>query len=245
MLKLYMRKNMFANRKQPYTYFSKTNGTVTVKDLIREIGRFNTTATEADACLIMNILEKLFNKFIAEGLAVQLPMGTFRACASGTAASDKEAFLLKSNNNDHDVTLHFTPSRQTAEKLRGSISYERISDDIVRRPEIRGLYNSANERTTEFHQGDYVLLKGRFLKCNTADPEQGVFIASGEPPSFQGIHRFTRFFISTRGKTGITIPPDFPCGKYALYVVSCPDMTVIKADYTPLTVLPAVPSADQ
>ena len=226
MLQIYLRENRFRNRKKKFCFFSKNSGIITKEEFIREIADFNSSATEADARLIMNIMETLFNRFITQGKAVQLPMGTFQAYASGTTDTAKTPFTPAKQETDHTVTLHFTPNTATAKLVKETTACERIKGDVIRIPHINRIENESAVITDTFRQGEILTVYGTFLKSDLTDPSMGIFLTSRD----SGIeYRLTRYFANSYGRICAFIGTDIPCGTYTLTAVSKPDMTRLTA----------------
>ena len=238
MLRVYLRENRFINRKKKYCFFSKNSGTITKEDFIKEMAGFNSSATEADVRLIMNVMETLFARFITQGKAVQLSMGTFQAYASGTTDTAKTAFTPGKPQTDHTVTLHFEPNTATAKLVKETTECERIRNDILRVPRINRIENESSVTTDTFRRGEAVTVYGRFLKSDPADTEMGIFLTSRDG---RGKYRLTRYFANSYGKICVFIGTDIPCGTYILTAVSKPDMTTLTASAPrPVTIIEPV-----
>ena len=127
MLKVYVRENNFKNKKKKHAFHSRTCGTVTREQFSDIVANSNTTVTCPDTIAVMAAPEAQFDRLISEEYAVQLPMGTFRAEASGTAETINEVFSpcgrshtqkSTSTEHDHTISLLFEVNRKKEKSLK-------------------------------------------------------------------------------------------------------------------------------
>ncbi|MFA6857597.1 MAG: DNA-binding domain-containing protein, partial [Treponema sp.] len=150
MLDVYVSRNNFENRKKEFIFRSRNCGTITRDKFVQMIAESNTTVTETDTIAVMTLIEQQFDKLINEGFAVQLPMGTFRAGASGTAESPDDRFCPKparspdTPKRDHALSLLFEPDRKKEKNLRYHVKYQKVKSRTVCRPFFDGLYTIDN-----------------------------------------------------------------------------------------------------
>ncbi|HAH63533.1 MAG TPA: hypothetical protein DCL73_15715, partial [Treponema sp.] len=146
MLSVYISRNNFENRKKEFTYRSRNCGTITRDQFVQMIAEANTTVTEADTIAVMTLIEQKFDELINKGFAVQLPMGTFRAGASGTAESPDDRFRPKpvrspnTPKRDHKLSLLFEPDKKKEKNLKYYVQYQKVRIRTVCRPFFDGLY---------------------------------------------------------------------------------------------------------
>jgi hypothetical protein len=142
MLSIYISRNNFGNRKKDYIYRSRNCGIITQDMFIKMIAGANTTVTEPDTIAVMTLIEQKFDELINTGFAVQLPMGIFRAGASGTAESTTDCFRPKSlyskdaKKTDHTISLLFESNRKKKNSKQGqslSLHGEYLKIDFFRR----------------------------------------------------------------------------------------------------------------
>lgn len=233
MLGVYISRNNFSNRKKDYAFHSRNCGTVTQEEFIKKISEANTTVTEADTIAVFTLIEQIFNSLIDEGYTVQLPMGTFRAGASGTAASAQESFTprpLKTipRKNDHRISLLFKPDLKREKQLKYSVKYEKTDNKTVCSPLITSLFTMDDQDPGRIEPGALLSIHGEYLKVDTTDKEQGVFLyrhgrTDGEP------YRVSVFARNARRILSVVIPRDIPKDTYVLCVRTRPFKRLLSA----------------
>ena len=220
MLEVYISENTFTNKKKPYIFRSRNLITYTQEDIIQEIGMSGTTFTAADAAGLLAELEEVFTKYIKSGAAVKLFMGTFRAAASGTAESANETFRPQKGRDhrtpvrDHRISLHFEKDQQFSEALR-NMKFNRLGLKKLCLPYISHIENGIIGKTNTFQPGDSVLIKGRFLKFDYCNSNQGLFFKNTETGQ---IFRATSFTKLTRLSVQALIPSELQDGVYSVYI---------------------------
>src|SRR5574344_685171 len=183
MLTVYLTENHFKNRKSSYSFRSSTERTLSQEDMIDAVANANTTVTKADVIAVMTELQHQFDKAVADGASVSLFMGTFCAGASGTAASSKETFNPRKPRDrrtvrkNHKVSLLFKPARIYAQTLR-NIKVERIGLKKRCTPYIDMAYNSLDSKRTDFEPGDFVVVRGEYIKIAPAGGKAGLYFVS-------------------------------------------------------------------
>lgn len=231
MLTVYAAKNNLKSVKKAYVFRSATCGTVSEEDFVKYIAESNTTVTEADTIAVMTLIKDLFRRYIEEGFAVKLPMGTFRAGASGTADSAEVRFhparphRKGAVSTDHTISLLFEPDRRYEKELVSRVDYRKMRRDIVCRPYIRCVYDPVKkEELSELGSGDILLIRGDYLKMDLDDQSQGVFLCSkkaGVPAC-----RLERYVRNARRTVMAQIPAGLSDGTYYVRLSSRPRKTL-------------------
>ena len=154
------------------------------------------------------------------GAAVKLFMGTFRAATSGTAERADETFRPQKGRDhrtpvrDHRISLHFEKDQQFSEALR-NMKFNRLGLKKLCLPYISHIENGIIGKTNTFQPGDSVLIKGRFLKFDYCNSNQGLFFKNTETGQ---IFRATSFTKLTRLSVQALIPSELQDGVYSVYI---------------------------
>ncbi len=235
MLSVYVSRNNFENRKKEFTYRSRNCGTITREQFVQMIADANTTVTEADTIAVMTLIEQKFDELINEGFAVQLPMGTFRAGASGTAESPDDRFHPKpvrspnTPKKDHTISLLFEPDRKKEKDLRYHVKYEKTSNRLVCRPFFDALYTIDNSYVRTIEQGQPLSVHGDYLKIDFSDEEQGLYLCKGGGLGSEKLYRISSFSRNARKTLTFNIPYAVPDGDYMLCISTRPAKTLLTA----------------
>lgn len=220
MLEVYTRENTLANRKSPFIFRSKNCGTIGKKEIIKRIGEYNSTITEADAVAVFTIFEDIFWNYIYDGYVVKLFMGSFRAGAYGSAQRLLETFRPKKVNykgapkRDHGFSLLFSSNRKAEELFESKIKFERLREGGLCTPKISSIYDLMSKKHKIFLPDDLIVIHGQYLKIDCTDMEQGVFLVSETMDKI----RINRYIRNTRINLGFILPENIPLGEYRVYV---------------------------
>jgi hypothetical protein len=220
MLKVYVTHNNFANKKKKYSFRSTTTETMSQNQLIDAIANANTTVTKADTIAVMSELQEQFDKAIKNGKSVTLFMGTFTASASGTAESHTETFKpgnykdKRTPKRDHKISLIFKPARIYADEL-SSIQFERIGLTLLCEPQLFYTYNGTDRENNEFAPGDFITLRGSYIKVDSSDSTTGVFLINRAARQTIRASVYTR---ATRLTICAQIPPETVPGQYSVCI---------------------------
>lgn len=243
MLSIYIRENAFGNRKKEYTFRSRTCGTVTLREFIRIMTESDTAVSEADAAAAMVLLERTFDKLIDEGYAVQLPMGTFKASASGTAESVQDMFSPESADKseaehpDHGISLIFLPDRKKEKALPHTVKVERTPQFSICRPNIACISSTDGQDASSAAPGEAVTLRGEYLKTDPADTEQGVFLCSIKPGcTVPTERRLTAIIRNARRTVTVMLPLDIPAGSYMFKLCARPGRRLLASYSAPFII---------
>ena len=235
MLDVYISRNNFENRKKEFMFRSRNCGTISRDEFVQMIAEANTTVTEADTIAVMTLIEQKFDKLINEGFAIQLPMGTFRAGASGTAESPDDRFCPKparspdTPKKDHALSLLFEPDRKKEKNLMDHVKYQKVKSRTVCRPFFDELYTIDNPCVQIIEQGQPLSAHGDYLKIDFSDEKQGLYLCKGGGFSCEKLYRISSFSRNARKILTFSIPYDIPDGDYRLCICSCPAKTRLTA----------------
>ncbi|MCK9171309.1 MAG: DUF4469 domain-containing protein [Treponema sp.] len=235
MLDIYVSRNNFENRKKEFTFRSRNCGTITRDQFVQIIAESNTTVTEADTIAVMTLIEQQFDKLINEGFAVQLPMGTFRAGASGTAESQNDSFRPKpplspdTPKRDHELSLLFEPDRKKEKNLKYHVKYKKTSNRLVCRPFFDALYTINDSSVHTIEQGQSLSTHGDYLKIDFSDEEQGLYLCKGGGFGCEKLYRISSFSRNARKTLTFTLPWNIPDGDYMLCICTRPAKTLLTA----------------
>lgn len=219
MLQVFTQENTLPNRKKPFVFKSRNADTIDEEQIVKRIAGAGTTITAADTKAVLAVLEKVFWELINSGYVVKLFMGSFRAGAAGSADSANEIFKPKkvkykgAPERDHKLSLLFESDRKKEKDLCNTVKIERIKNHGFCNPCIHNIQNYGDKSRITFAQKDLVLLSGDFIKIDTKDSEQGVFITS------KGITKQAAVYLhNSRSKLIFQLPPELPEGTYSITV---------------------------
>ena len=218
MLKVYISENNFPNKKKPFVFRSQVMRKVTQEELIDEIAT-GSTVTRADAAAVFSMFEERFNEALMRGMSVELFMGTFFPSASGTAESMSETFRVRetrdprSPKRDHKISLIFEPLKKYGKMLR-QMQIERIGYKKLCHSRIDFIYNCM-EGKNGFAPGDFIIIRGSFIKCEPSDESQGVFFKNRETGETTRAKIYTH---TTRLKICAQIPSELKNADYDVFV---------------------------
>jgi hypothetical protein len=235
MLGIYISRNNFGNRKKDYTFRSRNCGVITQEKFIQMIAGANTTVTEPDTIAVMSLMEQKFDELINAGFAVQLPMGIFRAGASGTAESTTDYFRPKTlyskdaKKTDHTISLLFESNRKKEKKLKYSVKYGKIQNKLVCVPSVDAVFTLNDSCAHTIEQGQSLSLHGEYLKIDFPDEEQGVYLCKAGGLNTEKLYRISDFSRNARRTLTFRIPYDIPSDDYKLCICTRPAKTLLTA----------------
>ena len=220
MLEVYMTRNNFPNSKKPFVFRSRNQRIYTQEELVKMIAEYNSTVTEIDALAVMKAFEAVFNRLIENGDGVKLFMGTFRSGASGSASSIDEFFSPKPKTDkrtpkkDHKISLLFEPAASYAKNLL-LMPFKYLGLEKFCSIMMTSVKNASSPDSPLYRAGDFVEIKGSFIKINPKCEEEGVFIMNSD-------HKFRldQYLKATRFTIIAHIPDTVPRGEYQLFIES-------------------------
>jgi predicted histone-like DNA-binding protein len=208
-LKFYLVENkMKSNQKSPYLPKTIREGQVEYNQLIDMISS-NSTVKRADAIAVLSNLEEIVRRKLSDGYSVNLGFLTLRPELRGNFSEYSERYSKKK----HYVDVSF----QLQEKFKRS-----LEDSTVRRvtnrtpgPLIYTIKSFHQSEPNSFKANSLLTLRGRHLKFNPSNNDEGLFFESSTNP--QNIYRVDEFSRIKPSEVGFKIP-DLPPDTYKLQV---------------------------
>jgi len=196
MLKYGLFKNHLTIDPDDYVAIPQDVESKTEEDILKEmVVPGGVTTTQAQA--VFTARREAISKFLEQGYAVQTDYSELKPGIKGVFNSDEESFT----NGKHTVAIS-SSSRKVLKNIANSIKVEKVSV-IERSPIIMKFIDTSTQRENEIITPGMVgELKGGYLKCDTADETQGVFIILPDNTAL----RCTNYLHNTASKLMFYIP---------------------------------------
>lgn len=182
MIQIYVYKNSLKidEGKDKYCFRSVVDQTIDSEQLIKEITRYNSTITEADARAVLSVLNDRVKYFANLGYKVELPFGYIYNKANGTVPKLNDGFTP--GNSNHRISAVFKFKDDAAKEIVKNAAYKMAGSGYVRFPVIKEacsiLPDGKESEELTFAAGSMLRLKGKYVSFDAEDTLQGVFLVS-------------------------------------------------------------------
>jgi len=166
-LKITKRINSLKTAKARYSFISRTEGTITTKELAQIMASEGSTLTSVDTIGVMEQLEQTVASLLKRGYRVKLPFVDLYMGASGSAQSEDTHFTPYNNSKcDHEIKLRASINQEMVKHL-GQVSFEKGKAIInARYPHIKDISVA----------GSYLVITGFSLDFDSENNKEGVLI---------------------------------------------------------------------
>lgn len=232
MLKVSLRENKIGNAKAKFIFHSENDGDVTYEELVKKMASFNTTITEADVTAVMNVFKDVVVEYLCDGKTVRTPLGIFYVVASGTADDPLASFETSVQSNDHNLRVRFKAGTQISRSMLENTKVERASSRLKMIPYIHSVSNIDGTKGCTAAPGEIIRITGDYMKFDSADQSQGVFIAKDGEET-----RLAYCSWNKDKRIDVLIPLATAAGEYKIKIAAKPN-TVLYTDTfkNPLTI---------
>lgn len=221
MLEVRTIRNNTRTDREAYCFSSVADRAAGKDDIIRQMVKYNSTLTEADAAAALAVIEESVNALLKEGYRVKLPWVSLCFSARGTAESPAETF--HPGKGDNRLELNAAPNRKTERKLSGSVNYRKRIGGIIMRPKIDLVTHIAEDASkseaANVKEENVIRIKGEYLGFSTDDSKQGVFLEAQEQGKTYAVRAKT-YIRRTRRTIDTMIPRGISPGEYRIMVVT-------------------------
>ena len=193
----------------PYRAMVEHTGKATHEDVVRRVLESNTTVSESALQAVLTAYIKAVINLLLQGYSVSTPIGTIRLSIKGGFNSKTDTF----DGNRHTLEINIYPNPALREAVQSGAEMQKVESHT---PEP-SLDEFTNVNTADVDSiitpGGMGQVRGRRLKFDPADPNQGIFFING-----------TETRVTVVGKNTATelmfLIPNLEPGQYALEVRS-------------------------
>ena len=194
---------MTATAKAKYNFRSENEAEITFEHLINEMAANNTTVTKADISGVLDVYKSVVLRYAQLGYTVRGPLGLVYVTAGGTT--------------DDNPNLRFLPDTAVSRSVLANTMTERVSNRKKMIPNIESVINADGNEENVIKAGDTIRILGDYLKFDTEDETQGIFIEKDGVPK-----RLDYYAWNTNKRVDTRIPADTEAGKYTLSISAKP-----------------------
>lgn|GEM_PF-3017513 len=212
---IYTKKNTLKHVKAPYVFRVKPSGVLGMNDLLREIGRGNTTITEVDASGCLKLERDIIAKYLAAGNKVVTEWCSLYVTASGTAQHDDEEFSPDGLGKNHRFDIHVQLNSDFRRKVLREMQWYRKENFEETYPVITDVVTVHSDIPLQAKQGDMIRLEGRRMAFDYSDERYGVFFAD---PETGNAVRSDYMPVNDNTLTIARIPDSLPDGNYGIEI---------------------------
>ena len=217
MLKIFLRQNMTATAKAKYNFRSENEAEITFEHLINEMAANNTTVTKADISGVLDVYKSVVLRYAQLGYTVRGPLGLVYVTAGGTTDDNLSSFQPGLTTNDHSLNLRFLPDAAVSRSVLANTMTERVSNRKKMIPNIESVINADGNEENVIKAGDTIRILGDYLKFDTEDETQGIFIEK------DGVSKRLDYYAwNTNKRVDTRIPADTEAGSYTLSISAKP-----------------------
>jgi len=231
MLRVFLRKNYSQYSRSPFCFRSLNEAVFTYDRLIDEMAKHNTTLTRADLKGAMDVLREVVQKYLLLGYIVKTPFGSLYVSASGTAGDKETTFtprLHKDEICDHELKVRYTPDQALLKEVVEML-FDHTSNRLKMLPyidQVTSCLESKRGSDAILSPGEPVHVYGDYLKLNSSDENQGVFLQQNDGSRI----RVTEYMRTLPRCIEFMMPKVIP-GTYTLVVRAKPANHVWEAVY--------------
>lgn len=196
---------------------SECSDVIELDGLIDAMLMRNSSLTRSDIMSCGNLIAETVYELVRDGKYVNAFMGSYYLSASGTLATQTEAFLPEGEGNDHDLRLHHRPYRRIAAMLRLNTKIVRVEHFEKRMAAVWSACSTKDETQGRAFPGEIIRVEGTRLEFDRNDERQGVFFVNGAATRVAEYHVIKNRFIVA------TVPASLEPGPYTLAVRTMPN----------------------
>jgi hypothetical protein len=176
-------KNPLPHCLKPFCVRSETTDIVEFDRFVDIMSKGRTTLSRTDILAAMQLFKEELLKQLAEGKTVKTPTGSFYVGASGSMDAPDEAFLPKSDENNHELRLHHRPDKDFERTLLAELEIEREERPARSAPSVQSVHAAEEGDEGAIRPGSVILIKGKRLRFDSKDQGLGVFFSLPAPSS--------------------------------------------------------------
>lgn len=179
-LRFGLRPFLLNNSKNKYTAVITDNETVSEKEIIEAMIAKGSTVSKAEALAVIEEYEAAVCKAIEEGKNVNTRMYKIHAAIKGVFESEKEIFDRK----QHSIQINIKAGNRLKQCVE-NIKLEKISlnDNVPLLLTIQNLHTKESEQ--RFSANHVISIRGKRLKFDQQDPNQGIFFLNEDDLEFR------------------------------------------------------------
>lgn len=182
----------------------------TLEDIVDEMIGRGSTITKAEAMSTMEEYYRAVAIFLGQGCTVSTPAYNITPVIKGVFEDDDERF----NPGKHELYLNIRPNTRLKEAAK-NIAVEYVESD-GQQPRIKKLYDLVSETTSkQITPGGIAHLKGKLLKFDPADVQQGIFFKNGTQETKADVKTVAR---NMPGELIFVAPANLKTGTYQVEV---------------------------
>ncbi len=213
-------KNSLKSATKGYCFRSIIDQTLGNEQLIKEIIRYNSTITEADARAVLSVLNDRVKHFVNLGYRVELPFAFIHLKANGTVDRLNDGFTPGTGDHRLEVVCSF--KADAAKEMEDSSAYRIAGIGWAILPKITELLSvdgtGKEQEKLSFHGQDILRIKGKNLSFDAAQADQGVFFVGTDGSKT----RAERYHSVGSSITDVYVPGTLAAGSYKVKVVTSP-----------------------
>ena len=146
----------------------------TLDDIVDEMIGRGSTITKAEAMSNVEEYHRAIALFLGQGCTVTTPAYSITPVIKGVFENEDDRF----NPSKHELYLNIRPNTRLKDAAK-NIAVEYVESQ-GQQPRIKKLYDLVSETTSEqLTPGGIAHLKGKLLKFDVEDAQQGIFFISG------------------------------------------------------------------
>lgn len=232
MLKIFLRQNPSVNAKTRFNFRSENEAEISFETLVGEMAANNTTITKADVFGVMDVYKAIVLRYTQLGYSVRGPLGLLYVSAGGTTDDKLESFQPGLATNDHFLKLRFLADAAVARAILSNTKTTRASNRLKMIPAIEDVRNADGNEENIIKPGDTVRIFGDYLKFDSKDEEQGIFLEK------DGVKTRLDYYVWNANKRIDTrIPSDLEPGAYTVKISAKPSTILYTESFSnPVTI---------
>ncbi|MBK3517511.1 HU family DNA-binding protein [Carboxylicivirga marina] len=167
--------NTLKTKSGKYISSVNKNDSYTIEHVIEHMIRRGSTVTKAEALAVMEEFSHAIESLVSDGAHIKTELFNITPSIKGTFNDEHESFTHKK----HQVKLNLRPGKrllQIEQQIKvKQVTHQQRSPQLIR---FIDLHTKKTDGT--FTPGQVASIKGRLLKFDETDPEQGIFLSNND-----------------------------------------------------------------
>ncbi len=208
-LKYGLVKNTLKTKAGKYLAAPRDNESCNIDQVIEMMIQKGSTVTKAEALAVIEEYHQAIESLVTEGYRVNTELFSISSSIAGNFNSEDEPF----NTNRHSIKINL----KAGPRLTACISKIKVKQCSInpRQPAISYITDLIKHtKSTCFLAGQIISIKGRLLKFDAQDTNQGVFIINNTGTEY----RASNLIKNMPSELMLFIPDHIPAGDYHLEV---------------------------
>ncbi|MBI9108647.1 MAG: DUF4469 domain-containing protein [Spirochaetales bacterium] len=136
---------------------------------------FNTAIRKEDHRLSIAQFAKGIEYYVARGMTVKTPFGTFKPSIRGSFENLDEDFRPGASTNNHRFKVLFRPYKDFVSNIIKNLQAERVHENALKYPAVINIENMSKPADNKMHRNDLLIFQGLNLKYDEAALDEGIF----------------------------------------------------------------------